>query len=265
VIDFGDRSEEESATYVLPFARVVDQVKLERMRNNRKVYRDYWWQYAEKRPAMRQGIAQLSEVLVIARISKTVMPLRLATGPVMNEKTVVFTSADYGDQALLSSSLHWLWTVKYTSTMRTDINYAPSDVFLTFPRPEPNGRLTALGQTLDDERREIMLRRQLGLTSVYNLVNDPKTADQSDADIARLRHIHKELDKAVMAAFGWEDILLDHGFHTYRQMTRWTVSPAARAEVLDRLLEENHRRYALQADDVPIATSTDENSEVVNE
>ena len=39
---------------------------------------------------------------------------------------------------------------------------------------------------------------------------------------------------------------LDHGFHTYRQMQRWTVSPAARVEILDRLLAENHRRAALQ-------------------
>ena len=40
---------------------------------------------------------------------------------------------------------------------------------------------------------------------------------------------------------------LDHGFHTYRQMERWTVSPAARVEILDRLLEENHRRAATDA------------------
>ena len=47
-----------------------------------------------------------------------------------------------------------------------------------------------------------------------------------------------------MAAYGWADVPLDHGFHTYRQMHRWTVSPAARVEILDRLLEENHRRAA---------------------
>ncbi|MDN5747758.1 MAG: hypothetical protein L0H64_04475 [Pseudonocardia sp.] len=28
-------------------------------------------------------------------------------------------------------------------------------------------------------------------------------------------------------------------------MLRWTVSPTARVEILDRLLEENHRRAAL--------------------
>jgi hypothetical protein len=29
-------------------------------------------------------------------------------------------------------------------------------------------------------------------------------------------------------------------------MQRWTVSPAARVEILDRLLEENHRRAAVE-------------------
>jgi hypothetical protein len=32
-------------------------------------------------------------------------------------------------------------------------------------------------------------------------------------------------------------------------MTRWTISPAARVEVIDRLLEENLRRAAAQGDD----------------
>ena len=59
-----------------------------------------------------------------------------------------------------------------------------------------------------------------------------------------MRAIHVELDEAVMDAYGWSDIRLDHGFHAYRQMERWTVSPAARVEILDRLLEENHRRAA---------------------
>jgi hypothetical protein len=91
-----------------------------------------------------------------------------------------------------------------------------------------------------------MLRRQLGLTKLYNLVNNPEFADGDDPDIARMRRIHVELDEAVMAAYGWSDVPLDHGFHTYRQMKRWTVSPAARVEILERLLEENLRRAAAQ-------------------
>lgn len=71
--------------------------------------------------------------------------------------------------------------------------------------------------------------------------------------MARLRQIHVELDEAVMAAYGWGDLPLEHGFHTYRQMRRWTVSPAARVEILDRLLEENHKRAATQVGAPPPA------------
>ena len=92
-----------------------------------------------------------------------------------------------------------------------------------------------------------MLQRELGLTKLYNLVNDPQISDASDPDVARMRAIHVELDEAVMDAYGWSDIMLDHGFHTYRQMERWTVNPAARVEILDRLLEENQRRAAHEA------------------
>lgn len=128
--------------------------------------------------------------------------------------------------------------------MKDDPRYTPSDVFETFPRPAPTNRLAAVGQILDGERREIMLRRQLGLTALYKLVNDKNA--QGDHDVERLRDIHVELDEAVMDAYGWSDISLDHGFHTYRQMNRWTVSPAARVEILDRLLEENYRRLAAE-------------------
>lgn len=89
-----------------------------------------------------------------------------------------------------------------------------------------------------------MLRRDLGLTKLYNLVNDPGLEAGTDPDVDRMRAIHVELDAAVAAAYGWEDLDLTHGFHTYRKMTRWTLSPATRAEILDRLLEENHRRAA---------------------
>jgi len=91
-----------------------------------------------------------------------------------------------------------------------------------------------------------MLRRALGLTAIYNLVNDPQIADTDDADVARLRQIHRDLDRTVLGAYKWDDIPLYHGFYSYRQMIRWTVNPDARAEMLDRLLEENHRRPRVQ-------------------
>jgi len=85
-----------------------------------------------------------------------------------------------------------------------------------------------------------MTRKGFGLTRLYNLINDP--AVDRDGDIDRMRQVHAELDAQVISAYGWSDIRLDHGFHLYRQAVRWTVSPDARTEMIERLLMENHRR-----------------------
>ena len=179
------------------------------------------------------------------------MPVRVPTGQVFHEKLVVFASDSHAFQGVLSSTAHQLWVIKYGTTMRVDPTYTPERCFETFPIPTFTAELEAIGRVLDSERRSIMLRRSLGLTKLYNLVNDPKIPDASDPDVAQMRAIHVGLDKAVMDAYGWSDIALEHGFHTYRQMERWTVSPAVRVEILDRLLEENHRRAAVEEADGP--------------
>lgn len=250
VIDFGDRSERQAKSYESPYARALGQVKPARQKINQAAVRERWWQFEAKRPTMRRAIVGLDEVLVIARVSKTVMPLRIGTGIVPSEQIVVFATDSFADQAVLSSGLHQTWAITYGSTLETRVRYTPSDVFETFPRPELTEQLAEVGKSLDVERREIMLRRNLGLTKLYNRVNDPDVTDV-DVDIARLREIHVGLDRAVMAAYGWGDVPLEHGFHTYRRMRRWTVSPTARVEILDRLLEENHRRAAAQGEAPP--------------
>ncbi len=247
VVDFGLREYREAAAYELPFSRVFRDVKPQREEVKIDYRREYWWRFAAWAPAMRKAIADLDEVLVIARVSKTIMPVRVSTGQVMSEQVVVFATDSYAQQAILSSSIHRYWAISYGSGMRNDPRYTPSDVFETFPRPEPTAELEVIGRTLDTERREIMLRRELGLTKLYNLVNDPGLETGTDLDVDRMRAIHVELDETVAAAYGWDDLDLTHGFHSYRKVTRWTVPPATRVEILDRLLEENHRRAAAEA------------------
>ncbi|HEU5149561.1 MAG TPA: DNA methyltransferase [Iamia sp.] len=248
VIDFYDRSEGEARKFAVPFSRVEQLVRPERERVNRAALRNRWWQFAEKRPALRLATRDLDEVIVIAQVSKTVLPAIVDTDQVLDQKLIVFASDSSELFAVLSSTAHLLWTVTYCSTLGTNsTNYSPSDAFVPFPRPTSTTWLKSAGRSLAEERRAIMLRRELGMTKLYNLVNDPEVSDASDPDVARMREIHVDLDEAVMDAYGWSDIPLEHGFHTYRQMERWTVSPAARVEILDRLLEENHRRAAAEA------------------
>ncbi|MBP8180053.1 MAG: hypothetical protein KAZ88_03560 [Acidimicrobiia bacterium] len=244
LIDFNTSSLEHASTYPLALSRIRQLVKPEREEGDKSVASAPWWLLWRSRPALKAAISDLDEVLAIARVSSTVMPVRIPTNQVPSEKVVVFATDSYSTQAVLSSSLHQVWAIKYGTTLGTTTQYTPSDVFETFPRPGDTTLLAGAAQTLDSERRQIMLRRELGLTSLYNLISNPQITDASDADIARMRAIHIELDEVVMDAYGWSDIPLDHGFHTYRQMRRWTVSPAARVEILDRLLEENHRRAA---------------------
>ncbi len=241
------------------YAWVRDRVRPARARlSSKPKLQEFWWKYEAPGLDMRKAIAELDDVLAIALVSKAVMPARVPADQVFSHMLGIFATDSFADQALLSSSLHQTWAITYGSTLETRVRYTPSDVFLTFPRPEPTDRLAEIGRTLDTERREIMLRRQLGLTKLYNRVNDPDVADSADADIARMREVHVELDHAVMEAYGWGDVPLEHGFHTYRQMRRWTVSPTARVEILDRLLEENHRRAAAQGEAPPPAEADEE-------
>jgi hypothetical protein len=85
-----------------------------------------------------------------------------------------------------------------------------------------------------------MLSRQEGLTKTYNRFHDP---DEAAADIMRLRELHVEMDQAVAAAYGWDDLDLGHGFHPTKQGLRFTISEQARRQVLGHLLSLNHQRY----------------------
>ena len=128
----------------------------------------------------------------------------------------------------------------------------------------------------------------LGLTDVYNLFHSPTlpadlakhyatrarkdpqvaavpaehraavlayTVAQAQADIEQLRALHVAMDAAVLAAYGWSDLDLAHGFYDVdtlaeNDQTRYTISPDARRELLSRLLTENHARAAQEARDV---------------
>jgi hypothetical protein len=198
--------------------------------------------YAERAPELYEAISGLDQVLAISLVSNVVMPVRVPTGPVFSHATAVFALEDFPSLAVLSSSAHTVWTIRYTSTMRTDIRYAPSDVLLTLPRPAPTVELAVLGEELDRVRRDLMLGRSWGLTMCYNHVHDP---DEHDPAVSQIRDIHAAIDEAVMRAYGW-DLDLKIGHHPTKIGTRWTVGKEARFEMLDQLLEENLRRYRLE-------------------
>ena len=86
-----------------------------------------------------------------------------------------------------------------------------------------------------------MLSRSWGLTTTYNHLHDPTDRDPA---VVRLRDLHQAIDRAVLTAYGW-DLDPQIGHHPTKIGTRWTISREARCELLDLLLEENHRRAGI--------------------
>jgi hypothetical protein len=245
VINFHDWPEDRAKEYRDCYDQVRRLVKPERDQNNRKVRRQRWWQYAEIAPHLTRAICNLDQAIVVTVVRRTVMPVMVSTGQVFAHKLGVLAADDKALLSLLSASHHFWWAMSRSSTMKADLNYSPSDVFETFPLPKLlTSEMRELGERLDGLRRGVMLGRQSGLTKTYNLVFDP---DCKDGDILELREIHRLVDEATFRAYGWEDIIergLDHGFHPAGKYTRYTIGPWAQREVLDRLLELNHARYA---------------------
>jgi hypothetical protein len=200
-----------------------------------------WWRYWNERVDLYAAMSKLSHVVALTRVSKVVMPVLVHTGQVLSEQCVVFATQDQAVFAFLSSAPHYWWAISKASSMRADLRYTPSDVFETLPLPTLSEEMRSAGQALHEMRSAFMLDRQLGLTKTYNLVHDP---DLQDSQVRRLRERHVAIDEAVFKAYGWTDLVPAHGHHETRQGVRWTVAPAVQAELLDRLLELNHQRYA---------------------
>lgn len=221
---------------------VQEKVKPERDKNNRQARRERWWQYAEMASALYATISEMKKVLIIStQATKYVVFDFKCTKIVFSNAIAIISFCEYSIFSLISSSIHDKWTQEYTSLLENRIRYTPADCFETFPLPREVSNLDEIGSRYYQHRQSIMQARQEGLTKTYNRFHNP--ADTSP-DIAELRRLHIEMDNAVAAAYGWQDLALGHGFHDTKQGLRFTLSESARREVLDRLLELNHQRYA---------------------
>ncbi len=135
VIDFRDWPLERARTYVAPMSRVDSLVRPIREKNNREAYRAYWWRYAEARPGLMSAIKGFDCVVVMAAVSRTVMPTMVETGQVFSDKVRIFATDKTSMLSVLSSAAHFVWAVTHSTTMREDLSYNQGQVFETFPLP----------------------------------------------------------------------------------------------------------------------------------
>lgn len=222
---------------------VEEKVRPEREKNNRDVYRERWWHYAEKRPELYATIAEMPEVFATARVSKHIIFSRVPTTAVSSEATVVIADPSFGRFASLQNTLHCLWVVEYQSSLETRGRYTPSDCFETFPFPADLSALADSGVRYFEARAAAAKQTGVAFTDLYNRIH---LQSETSPVIRSLRDSQAALDRAVVAAYGWDDLIekLQHGFYPTKQGERFTIHPDARAEILARLLALNHQRYA---------------------
>ncbi|WP_199306927.1 type IIL restriction-modification enzyme MmeI [Pseudanabaena sp. FACHB-2040] len=241
IINFSGMTEEEARLHPELISVVKERVLPYRQTVKRKANRERWWLYNEPRPGLYKAISELNKVLVNCAHAKYICFAFCNPKTVFSNGLNIFANDSFTWFALLQNSIHDSWAKFYGSSLETRNRYNPTDCFETFPFPKQSITLEIIGDLYYTHRQSIMLTRQEGLTKIYNRFHDPT---QTDSDIQTLRDLHIQMDNAVAAAYGWHDLDLAYGFHETKQGLRFTISETARREVLDRLLELNHQRYA---------------------
>ncbi len=114
-------------------------------------------------------------------------------------------------------------------------------------------------QGIDEKDKQVQALRKHLDPAKAGAGNTPETISFEEAiqGILKLRVLHVEMDEAVLEAYGWAQddvkwgkaIALRHDFYEVDYLpendrVRYTIHPEARKEVLKRLLQLNHERYA---------------------
>jgi hypothetical protein len=221
---------------------IEEKVKPERLRLSADIAKAPWWIYWRIRSNLYAKLTGKSRVLVTARVSGANAIDIQPNNIVFHEKVVVFAGLDISYFSVLQSSLHWAWANEYSSTLGAlgNLNYSLTDCFENFPLPIQSEEIQSIGERYFMCRASLMKSNNEGLTKTYNRVNNP---NDLTSGIAEFRQLLVEMDQAVAAAYRWQDLKLDHDFHETKQGVRYTISESARSDLLDRLLELNHRRY----------------------
>ena len=241
---FGLDTEQLLAQYPEVYQHVVQKVKPERDLNNRESYRKKWWIFGEPRASFRPALENLPRFIVTTRTARHRIFSFLHGNTLADQKLVVFALEDAFALGVLSSRVHTTWAAAAGGWLGVgnDATYNHSTCFLKFPFPAATeaqqAEIRKLAEQLDGHRKRQQAQHPtLALTDLYNVVEKlraglPLTAKEQvtheNGLAAVVLELHKQLDAAVAAAYGWAPDQTD-------------------AELLTRLVQLNQQRAAEEA------------------
>jgi len=200
IIDFGQLGLEHATRYPAALAIVREKVKPQRDLVRRENHRRRWWQFGEPRVGMRAAIGTLDRFASVGRVGKRMLMAWQHRETCPSDLVNVFAFNDDYSMGILLSKAHDAWAWAQSSTLETRLRYTPTTVFETFPWPDPvsddqRQDVASAASELYARRSELCREHQMGLTDLYNLMDDGGFSD--------LAALHKKLDVAVVRAYGW--------------------------------------------------------------
>ena len=236
---------------------VEERVKPERRKlgdnGDARRRKEKWWLWGRYTPALFTYIAGLERVLAISSVGQYIAFARLPSNMVYSHALIVFPLPTMAAFCALQSRPHEIWARFFGSSLEDRLRYTPSDCFETFPFPKgwaTHPALEAAGEAYYEFRAQLMVANDEGMTKTYNRFHDRY---ENDPEIAKLREFHTAMDRAVLDAYGWDDIptdcefLLDYEIDeeewgNRKKPYRYRWPNEVRDEVLAQLLELNAQR-----------------------
>lgn len=272
IIDFGsDVNVEEAALYEAPFSHVLKYVKPGRAAMKRQTHRQYWWRHGWVRLSFDAKRLKLRRYIATPVVSKHRVFCWLHCSAFPSNLLDVVARDDDATFGILQSKFHELWALRLGTSLEDRPRYTPSTTFETFAFPTgltPQNLASECGDSLQatrigeaaaklNELRENWLNpadlvkcvpevvpgypgrilpknlasaEQLKKRTLTNLYNERPTW---------LAHAHRDLDRAVAAAYGWSETLADRA---QPENPDAADRKAAEEEILKRLFDLNQER-----------------------
>lgn len=247
-IDFGDRDRDEIEGCDEILEELSAKVADERSNQTRQIHEHRPWLHWDKRLAFLHSARKLSRIIACVIVQRHLVFEFVDPNHLYAHGIKLFADDRPSLFALLQSSIHDTWVRGASSKLGNSVRYSTSTSFDTFPfalAALASKALIDIGDEYSNIRRGTAIQMGVGLTELYNNFHD--SSAMADG-VCALRNLQRTLDEAVAAAYGWDGLDLEHGFHEVPYLPendriRFTISETARVEVLCRLSELNRQRY----------------------
>jgi hypothetical protein len=207
-----------------------------------------WWQFWNHRAGQFRRLRARERCIVLPKVATYAMSCVSPTRWTYTNKVILVEVDQPGLVGLLQSTIILEWLTEYSTSFGGAGDVQPSVTLgiNTLVAPAVMGVELVNASLLWGELSAKWCQQgSAGQTTLFNRIHDEEA---STPLINSLREVMVSLDAAVAKSYGWEHTRLNHGFWPTRRGVRFTISPSARVEVIERLLELNHQRYAAEVE-----------------